>query len=183
MKRDWLLYLVVFSLALNAGTIGAVAYLRYQDRQAAREEAGPPPFRELLGRLNLKPEQRQTLRRLVPEHQRRLREMRQELRAKRQELLNLMKAEPLPAWPAVQGKVREISRLQGQLEEEVVQHLLRLQQHLDAEQRAAMAAFLEQRFAAFPAGRGPGRGGRWRGPGPPGGPECPPPPPFGRQGE
>lgn len=184
MKRDWLLYLVVFSLALNVGTIGAFAYLRYYDRQVvAQEELPPPPFREFLRRLNLKPEQRQTLRNLVPEHQRRIREMRQELRAKRQELVNLMKAEPLPAWPPVQIKIREISGLQGRMEEEMVQHLFRLQQYLDAEQRAAMAAFMEQRFAAFHGGRGPGRGGRWRGPGPPpGGPECPPasPPPLGR---
>ena len=38
MKRDWLLYLVIFSLALNVGTISTFAYLRWKDRQWA-----PPP--------------------------------------------------------------------------------------------------------------------------------------------
>ena len=32
MKRDWLIYLVMFSLALNLGTIGTIVYLRSQDR-------------------------------------------------------------------------------------------------------------------------------------------------------
>ena len=37
MKRNWLLYLVMFSLALNLGTIGALVYFRYQP------PPGPPP--------------------------------------------------------------------------------------------------------------------------------------------
>jgi Spy/CpxP family protein refolding chaperone len=179
MKRDWLLYLVVFSLALNAGIIGVFAYLRYQDRQAAsfREDPPPPPMRELFRRLNLKPEQRQTFRRFGDEHRQRLREMRQELMTRRQELIGLMKADPLPSWPVLQAKVREISAVQGRLEEEVVQHLLKLQQHLDQEQRVAMTAFMERRLAEFQTGRGRGWKGRRGGSRPPGGPECPSPPP------
>ncbi len=43
MKRDWLIYLVMFSLALNLGTIGTIVYLRYQDQQ--KLAAGPAPRR------------------------------------------------------------------------------------------------------------------------------------------
>ena len=45
MKRNWLIYLVIFSLALNLGTIGTFAYLRHQDQQqqaAARAPAAAP---------------------------------------------------------------------------------------------------------------------------------------------
>ena len=41
VKRDWLIYLVMFSLALNLGTIGTIVYLRYQDHQ--KLAAGPAP--------------------------------------------------------------------------------------------------------------------------------------------
>ncbi len=177
MKRDWLLYLVVFSLALNVGTIGFLFYLRHQDRQAAERREEPPPghMREVWGRLNLTPEQRRLLGTLAPDHRRRMRELRLELQAKRQDLLRLLQMEPLPDWPPVQVKVREISTLQGRLEEEVTRHLLTLQQHLNPEQRRVMAAFMEQRLAGVAGG---GRRGKRLGPGKPGGgPECLPPSP------
>ncbi len=119
MKRDWLLYLVLFSLALNVGTIGTLAYVRYQDRReaAVKQEREPPPLplREMWRCLNLDQEQRQYLRQRAPEHFRRVRAIRSDLAEKRQELLALLRAEEPPAWPAVQAKVREISDLQGKL--------------------------------------------------------------------
>lgn len=183
MKRDWLLYLVIFSLALNAGTIGAFAYLRYQDRQAAalQEELPPLPFREMWRRLDLDQEQRRTLRQLAPEHRGRVRALRGELAEKRRELFTLLRSADAPAWPAVQTKIREVSELQGKLEEEVIHHLLTVQKQLKPEQRAIFADMLEQRLRPFqemmggPMGMGPRRGRRgppgWmqRGPGP-GGP-------------
>lgn len=186
MKRDWLLYLVIFSLALNVGTIGAFAYLRSQDRQttAVREEPPPLPFREMWRRLNLDQEQRQTLRQLAAEHRRRVEGLRGNLAQKRRELFTLLKAAEAPPWPQVQAKIREVSELQGKLEEEVVQHLLMTQKHLKPEQKELFATLLEQRLGSFqegmggPMGRGPGWGRR----GPPGGmprgpgPGGPPPP-------
>jgi Spy/CpxP family protein refolding chaperone len=186
MKRDGLLYLVIFSLALNVGAIGTFAYLRYRDRQAAavKEELPPLPFREMWRSLNLDQEQRQTLRQLVPEHRRRVRTLRGELAEKRRELFTLLRSSDSPAWPAVQAKIREVSELQGKLEEEVIQHLLTVQKQLKPEQKAIFAHLLEQRLRPFqermggPMGMGPRRGrhgspgGMHRGPGPGG----PPPP-------
>lgn len=173
MKRDWLLYLVIFSLALNVGTIGAFVYLRYQDRQAAavKEELPPLPFREMWRRLDLDQEQRQTLRQLVPEHRRRVWTLRSELADKRRELFTLLRASDAPAWPAVQAKIREVSDLQGKLEEEVVEHLLTVQKHLKPEQKAVFVNLLEQRLRPFQEGMGGpmGRGPRWGRRGPPGG--------------
>ncbi len=167
MKRDWLLYLVIFSLALNAGTIGAFAYLRYQDRQATavKEEPPPLPFGEMWRRLNLDQEQRRTLRQLAPEHHRRVWALRRELAEKRRELFTLLRSTEAPAWPAVQAKIREVSNLQGKLEEEVVQHLLTVQKHLKPEQKAIFADLLEQRLRPFQEGMGGPMGPRGRGPG------------------
>jgi Spy/CpxP family protein refolding chaperone len=183
MKRNWLLYLVIFSLALNFGTIGVFAYLRHQDRQmvSGKEAPGPMGLRDLWLALNLDKEQRQTLRRLAPEHRHQVAQLRREMTAKRQELFELLKGEA-PDWSVIQGKIREISAQQGQLEEEVVRFLLECKKHLKPEQHAAFVSLVERRLCSprgegcGPMGpRGPHGGpGRGRGPGPHGGP--PPPP-------
>ena len=184
MKRDWLLYLVIFSLALNLGTIGTFFYLRYQDRREVAVKETPPPmaFREMWAGLNLDGEQRQALRSLLPEHRRRVMEVRRELAAKRQELLDLIKGEG-PPWSAIQAKVQEISTLQGSLEEEVVRFLLEFNKHLRPEQHAAFLNLVQERLGTGgglgpwgPPGpfKGRGRGmGRGMGPGPPGPPGPP----------
>jgi Spy/CpxP family protein refolding chaperone len=190
MKRDWLLYLVIFSLALNFGTIGAFAYWRYQNQQApsAKTAPGPMGLRDLRLALKLDQEQRQTLHRLAPEHRRRVDLLRREMMGKRQELFDLLKGEK-PDWSAVQAKIREISAQQGRLEEEVVQFLLECKKHLRPEQQTAFVSLVERRLCnprrdscgPIRGHRGPRGGhqgqGLGRGPGPHGGP--PPPPAAG----
>jgi Spy/CpxP family protein refolding chaperone len=185
MKRNWLLYLVIFSLALNFGTIGAFAYLRYQDRQAGygKETPGPLGLRDMWLALNLDQEQRQTLRRLGADHRHRVAQLRREMAGKRLELFELLKGET-PDQSAIQAKIRETSAQQGRLEEEVANFLLESKKHLKPEQQAAFVALVERRLCGprgdpcgpqmgprGPHGGGPGWG---RGPGPHGGP--PPPP-------
>jgi Spy/CpxP family protein refolding chaperone len=194
MRRDWLLYLVIFSLALNVGTIGTFTYLRYQDRQGsaasvAKEELPPMPMREMWQRLDLDQEQRRWLDQVVPEHRRRLRALRSDLAEKRRELFGLLKKDTAPDWPTVQSKIREVSDLQGKLEEEIIRHLLTMKEQLKPEQQAIFVELLEQRLRPFERRRGP----RWerhgpphgrphgppmeRGPGPGSGYPWPPPPP------
>jgi Spy/CpxP family protein refolding chaperone len=190
VKRDWLLYLVIFALALNLGTIGTLVYLRYHDQQeaAAREALPPMPLRELWGQLDLDSGQRQALRQLFPEHRRHIRELRLQLDQKRQELLDLIKGES-PAWSVIQAKIREISALQGNLEEEMARFLLEFKKHLKPGQEAAFFNFMQTRLGRLVGHHGhrgphhgPGRGmGMGMGPPPgppgPGGPGGPPPPP------
>jgi Spy/CpxP family protein refolding chaperone len=183
VKRNWLLYLVIFSLALNLGTIGTLVYLRHQDQQrttSARTALAPLPMRDLWGRLNLDSGQRQALRGLFPEHRRQVREVREELAQKRLELFDLLKSEN-PSWSSIQAKIREISQLQGDLEENMAHFLLEFKKHLRPEQGAAFMGLVQGRLCR-PMGRhhrhppgGPGPGGMG---GPPGfmghrGPGCP----------
>lgn len=180
MKRDWLLYLVIFSLALNLGTIGTLVYLRYQGPRLAPEAPPPLPMRELWGALHLEDQQRQAMRQMLPEHRRWVMAARQNLAQKRQELFNLIKAED-PQWEALQAKIREISALQGGLEEEMARFMLDFKKHLKPEQQAAFVDLMQDRFSRMPP-RGMGKGmGMGRGPmgmGPKGfmGPKGPPPP-------
>lgn len=167
MKRNWLLYLVIFSLALNLGTIGTLVYLRYHDQRlaAAQGPLPPLPMRELWGGLKLDETQRQALRKLFPEHRRHVREARAELAQKRQELFDLIKSEA-PQWEAIQAKVREISALQGNLEEEMVRFLLELKKNLKPGQDVAFLHLMQGRMGPMCGPRGPGRGPLGRGPGP-----------------
>jgi len=169
VKRDWLLYLVIFSLALNLGTIGTFAYLRYQDQQ--RQAVGappPPPLRALWRDLNLDDSQRQALRRQTPEHHRKVRANRQELAKKRQELFDLIKEEAAP-WTAIQAKIQEISALQGSLEEEMARFMLEFKKNLTPAQGTAFLHLVQTRLCCGPGGTfGPGEPGRHHrgGPGP-----------------
>uniref|UniRef100_A0A7C3UYH9 Periplasmic heavy metal sensor n=1 Tax=Desulfobacca acetoxidans TaxID=60893 RepID=A0A7C3UYH9_9BACT len=182
MKRNWLLYLLIFSLALNLGAIGTFAYLQGQKPPVGVAPAGPPPmpFGKLLNELHLDQQQLQTLRAMAPEHWRKVKELRQALARQRQELFDLIRRENLPDWPAVQAKIREIGNLQVQLEEEKVHHLMDVQKNLRPEQRHVLISQLEKRLPECrrgDRGGGPGmmRGKRGFGQGPPGpGPQGPP---------
>jgi Spy/CpxP family protein refolding chaperone len=167
MRRDWLLYLVIFSLALNLGTIATFTYVRYQDMREAEVKGEPgrsPGHRELWAGLQLDQEQRAQVRKLRPEHRRRVMSLRRDLARKREELFTLIKGDAVQ-WPQIQGKIREISALQEQLEEEVVRFLLDFKQQLKPQQLAAFYELMERRLDHTLGGRGRG--------GPPG-LSCPP---------
>ena len=115
----------------------------------------PPPPQEIWGTLNLETEQRRVLESLLPEHRRRVRDLRAELAQKRFELFEMLK-EGTAAWPAIQEKVKEVSALQGKLEEEVLRFSLAFQEHLKPEQRAAFITFVERRMPNVQGGKGRG---------------------------
>jgi Spy/CpxP family protein refolding chaperone len=169
VKRDWLVYLVIFSLALNLGTIGTFAYLRYQDnREKTAVQVPPRPLlmRSLWRELKLDDAQRQTVRRLFPEHHQRVGSIRRDLAQKRQELFELIKEESTP-WSAIQAKIQEISALQGSLEEEMARFLLEFKKNLNPTQYAAFLNLVQARLGRGLRGscgpEGPG-GGHRRGP-------------------
>lgn len=191
MKRNWLLYLVIFSLALNFGTIGTFAYLRYRDQAPRISQEMPPPLpmRDLRRTLNLDEAQRQAVRGLFSQHRAKVEEMRRELFQRRQELFELLKAET-PNMAVIHAKIGEISASQGKLEEELVRHLLEFRKELKPEQRTAFLDLVRTRLdkaLGDPCGpmggrhgpRGPGMGpghgmpGPGMGPGPPPGPGRP----------
>lgn len=172
MKRNYWICLLVFSLALNLGGLAAFGYLRLQGHGKAMTGQGPtPPPQEIWRTLNLAAEQRRGLERLLPEHRRRIRDLRAELAQKRFELFEMTK-EGTAVWPAIQEKVREVSVLQGKLEEEVLRFSLAFQEHLKPEQKAAFITFMERRLPGARGGQGR-RPPRWKqdmGPGAPAGP-------------
>jgi Spy/CpxP family protein refolding chaperone len=179
VKRNWLLYLVIFSLALNFGTIGTFAYLRYQDKkQRLTWEMPPPlPLRDLWQTLKLDDGQRRALHDLVPEHRARVAAIRKDLFQKRHEFFEVLKSEA-PDQAAIRAKIGEISDLQGKLEEELARFLLAVRKNLRPEQNAAFLDLVRSRldralgrpFGPMGGWHGPWRGGPGLGPPPPPGP-------------
>ncbi|MFP3867645.1 MAG: Spy/CpxP family protein refolding chaperone [Desulfobacteraceae bacterium] len=147
MNRNWLVYLVIFSLALNLGTIGVVAYLHYQNKAAADLPLKPPPpgLRGLFRELNLDQDQKQTLRRLFPEHRQAVAKLRQEIAQKRLELFELLKPAE-PSAEAIAAKIKEINAIQGNLENEQARFLLEVKKTLRPEQREQLLALIGQRL-------------------------------------
>jgi Spy/CpxP family protein refolding chaperone len=177
LKRNYWICLLVFSLALNLGGLAVFGYLRLQGHGEAMTGQGPPPPpQEIWKTLNLAAEQRRVLESLLPEHRGRVRDLRTELAQQRFELLELVK-EGAAAWPAIQEKIKEVSALQGKLEEEVLRFSLAFQEHLNPEQRVAFITFVERRMPGARGGQGrrPPRWKREMGPGTPqaGGPCSP----------
>ena len=168
MKPKFWICLLVFSLTLNLGGLATFAYLRYQDRGAPGEPKQGEPFREMWGPLNLEPGQKQALGSLLPEHRGRVRDLRAELAQQRFELFEMTK-EGTAAWPAIQAKVREVSGLQGKLEEEVLRFSLAFQEHLKPEQKTAFVTLMERRMLIAQRGKGrrSPRGERGKGAGAP----------------
>ncbi len=192
MKQNWLIYLVIFSLALNLGTIGTFAYLRHLDQKEKLAGQAPlQPHQRLWRDLNLDNSQRQVLRGLFQEHRRKVDEIRQQLAQKRQELFNLIQNEATPM-SAIRAKVQEISTLQGSLEEEMVRFMLAFRKNLNPQQQAAFLSRLQTHLCGadgvcgpmgpgFGGHRGPGMGrgmGRGMGPGPAPQGGLPPSPPL-----
>jgi Spy/CpxP family protein refolding chaperone len=160
MKRNFWIYVLVFSLALNLGGLATFAYMRYQTRASWQQPTQPQPFQKMWGSLNLEPGQKQALESLLPEHRRRVRDLRAGLAQERLELFEMTK-EGTAAWPAIQEKVREVSVLQGKLEEEILRFSLAFQEHLSPKQKDAFIALVERRMVNAQGGRGR-RSPRWK---------------------
>lgn len=160
MNRNLLNWLLAVSLALNIGVLATYVYLRHQERASPEERAQMKPFREMWGPLNLEPGQQQALRGLLPEHRRRMRELRRELAQKRRELCDLARL-GTAAWPDIREKIGSISTLQGQLEEEVLRFCLTFQEHLNPKQKTAFFASMERLMVHAQGGKGR-MGPKWR---------------------
>jgi Spy/CpxP family protein refolding chaperone len=155
MKRNWLLYLVIFSLALNLGTIGALVYFRtLPPPELPPMDSGKPPGGVLgfLHSLNLEPEQQKFLKKRFPQHRQQIKTLRQQLHLQRQRLYGLIN-QPDPNETEIAVQITAINNIQNALEQEMARFLLEIKRNLNPEQQAMLLQRVEQRLC------GPGRCG------------------------
>lgn len=163
MTRTPLFYVLIFSLSLNVGSVGTLAYRHFRDAgPSPRIQSGPGlTVKEICRSLPLENEQCQQLQRLMPERRRQSYPLREALDRHRRELFQLLKQDQ-PAWPEIQRKLQETSVIQEELEAAEVQALLESMQAFTPQQRAAFLTMLEHRlFDPRDQGRGRGRGNRY----------------------
>jgi Spy/CpxP family protein refolding chaperone len=164
LKKNWLVYLVIFSLALNFGTIGALLYFRSQPPpELPARHAGHPPggFIGFLQSLNLDPEQQAFLKKTFPAHRQQIKELRQQLNQQRQKLYELIN-QPQPNDAEIAAQITAINNIQNALEQEMARFLLQLKQNLRPEQQEILLQRVGQRLCGSgfcgPKGHGHGHG-------------------------
>jgi Spy/CpxP family protein refolding chaperone len=169
VKKNWLAYLVIFSLALNLGTLGALVYFRLQPPpEPPLFHAGSPPggFLGFLHSLNLDPEQQKLLKQNFPDHRQQIKELRRQLNRQRQRLYELI-SQPQPNEAEIAAQITAINNLQNALEQEMARFLLQIKQNLRPEQQDLLLQRVGQRLCGpgfcGPQGGG-GRHGRGMGP-------------------
>ena len=189
---------LVLSLALNLGTVGTFIYLA-----VAKTKAHSPPD-GLTEKLELTPEQKETIKEKREEMKIKAEPLRRELDGKRSEVIELMK-EPELDTARRDELFNEIAEMQIQLEILVFDHMYETAQELTPGQREIFFEQLEHKFhpedgprmhrplhehkgpgKGFEHGPPPGRGGEFGPPGPPPGyegePFAPPETPEGDAG-
>jgi Spy/CpxP family protein refolding chaperone len=175
MKKNWLVYLVIFSLALNLGTLGALVYFRLQPPpEPPLHFDGKPPggLMGFLHSLDLDPEQKKLVKQNFPAHRQQIKELRQQLNQQRQRLYELI-SQAQPNEPEIAAQITAINNLQNALEQEMARFLLQIKQNLKPEQQELLLQRVGQRLCGpgfcGPRGEGgrPGRGmGRYNMPPP-----------------
>jgi Spy/CpxP family protein refolding chaperone len=141
---------LVISVALNLGTVGTVIFLTVTKTEIHRTSGEFPE------RLELTPEQKETLKAKREEMKKNAEPVRRELDEKRSAVIELMKEPELDA--AKRDELfNEIAELQAQLEILVFDHMYETAQELTPEQREVFFEHLEGKF-------GPGRGPSLHGP-------------------
>jgi Spy/CpxP family protein refolding chaperone len=147
MKKNWLVYLVIFSLALNVGILGALVYFRLQPPPDPLLHEGrlPGGLKELLHSLNLDQEQQQLLKQKFPAHRQQIKELRQQLHQQRQKLYELID-QAQPSESEIAAQITVINNLQNALEQEMVRFLLQIKQNLRPEQQEMLLQRVGQRL-------------------------------------
>ena len=164
MKKNWLVYLVIFSLALNLGTLGAFIYFRLQpppEPPLMHEGRPPGGFMGFLHSLNLDPEQQKLLKQNFPAHRQQIKELRQQLNQQRQKLYELIN-QAQPNETEIAAQITTINNIQNALEQEMARFLLQVKQNLRPEQQELLLQRVGQRLCG-PGFCGRNGGGHGRG--------------------
>ncbi|MGQ9920903.1 MAG: Spy/CpxP family protein refolding chaperone [Desulfobacca sp.] len=167
MKRNWLLYLVIFSLALNIGTIGVLVYGRWQHPPTTSPPDRPGHgFLRLLHSLQLDSQQQELLKQIYPGHRQQINALRQQIALERQRLIEIF-SESAPPVGEIANQITVINNLQNALEQELARFLVEFKQCLRPEQQELLLQQVRRRLCDPRFCRPPGEPHRGRGSGGP----------------
>ena len=145
MRQKWLLYGLLFSVAINVAAVGTLVY--YWVGPHGRPPAGPHRphrggFEQALG---LSPEQKVKLDSLRAKYFRSLRPLRRQLHEERRALTDLMEEATVDS-AALKKHVERIADLQAKMELLTVQHVREMSSVMTPEQREEFHRLLRERM-------------------------------------
>ncbi|MDO9387238.1 MAG: periplasmic heavy metal sensor [Thiobacillus sp.] len=146
MKRHWLTTLLVFSLLLNVGVLGAVGYQAWQSGAWPGQRADDK-HDHLAKYLNLNAEQRQHWREKEAKFLQEMEADWEAVRIHRERMIRQIFSQQ-PDLAAIEADRAAISSLQEKQQRHVIAQLMEEQRILDATQREALAGLLIQQKPA-----------------------------------
>ncbi len=145
MRQKWLLYALLFSVAINIAAVGTLVY--YWVGPHGRSAAWPPKshrggFEETLG---LSSSQKVALDSLRARYFRELRPLRRQLHKERRRLSELMEKDTVDSL-ALKTEARRIAELQAQMELLTMKHIREMANVMTPEQKEKFHKLLRERM-------------------------------------
>lgn len=148
MRRQWLMYLLTFSLAINGATAAAFLFFWWQSRTLAAASSGQKSMRTFLQEdLNLTREQASPIFGLIDQSKRDVVDLRAQMETARGEMMSLI-SEPSLNRDAVAAKMSEINNIQAKMRAVAVNTVTRIIESLPRESRDRFRAYLQERGRA-----------------------------------
>lgn len=152
MNNTWLKIILIFSLAINGAVLVAVGYPFARQYWGNRNK---PFVQQDIPFKDVPPQVLQS--RL--EFRNRLRQERMRVRDERNQLAELLMAEP-PDIEKIKNKIQSIAVLQGKIQQAVVDQILKETAAMTPEQRRLYLSNIQGRMCQGQCGKGPRFGGR-----------------------
>lgn len=148
MRSNVLKFTLVASLVLNVTLLATAGYRAYRHPASWVSPFGHEMKRNrfLFEELSLKPEQLKSLKERTIPFRAEIDRRRQEITAKRRELINLMRSEK-PDAKAIDALISEISGLQEQVQRRITEHMLEVKASLDKDNQRKFLDLIESRMA------------------------------------
>lgn len=160
MRRKPLIYLLIFSLALNGATAAAFLFFWWQSSSLVAVSLGQKPIRSFLkDDMSLTNEQSNRIAGQIDRSKQEVGALRGLMASKRAEMMSLVCASPVNK-DAVAAKMNEINHIQRKIRSAAVTTVIAIIESLPTESRDKFRAYLQARGRACDAcgPQGPGGG-------------------------
>jgi Spy/CpxP family protein refolding chaperone len=158
MKRTALLYLLTFSLAINGAVAATLVFSWWKDQAHANAItlAQKPVINFLREDLSLTAAQTSRIVEEVDRTRPKFLQLRDLMDSNRVEMMRLVSTTPVNM-PAVESKVNDINRIQGEIRQIAVGTVIKIVESLPSEAKSKFGAYLQER-GRICDGCGPGTG-------------------------
>jgi Spy/CpxP family protein refolding chaperone len=158
MKKTPLIYLLIFSLALNGAAVATLSFSWWKNQAYAKgiTLAQKPVIHFLREDLNLTPEQTSQVLEQIERTKPQFLQLRNLMDSNRSEMMGLISTTPVNI-AAVESKVNEINRIQGEIRLIAVGTVIKVVESLPSEAKSKFGGYLQER-GRICDGCGPGTG-------------------------